>query len=230
MVRSCNTTLSRFRLFSNLRGAEVNSPILDVRAINPAVINSEVWTYSYDSNGNVSSIVSSTGERIYGYDNLNRLTQDTRGPTQTIEYDRNGNRTSDAIDAVTNTYDYVLNSNQLHTDPTGTVVHDAAGNRTSDHGGNRSFEYNNAGRLWKVYEGGQLKATYTYNAMGQRTRKVTANGTTVYHYDLNGNLIEETTETGEAKRDYVYMGSTPVAQIDINGGAGTLTYRHADYF
>ena len=92
---------------------------------NPVAINSEVWTYSYDANGNVDSIVSSTGERIYGYDNLNRLTQDTRGPTQTIEYDRNGNRTSDAIDAVTNTYDYVLNSNQLHTDPTGTVEHDA---------------------------------------------------------------------------------------------------------
>jgi len=197
--------------------------------IDPVAINSEVWTYSYDANGNVSSIVSSSGERIYGYDNLNRVTQDTNGATQTIAYDRNGNRTSDTIDPVTNTYNYVLNSNKLDTDPAGTVGHDAAGNRTSDQGGNRTFEYNNAGRLWKVYEGGQLKATYTYNAMGQRTRKVTAQGTTVYHYDLSGNLIEETTDTGTAQRDYVYMGSTPVAQIDINAGVDTLTYLHTDH-
>ena len=37
------------------------------------------------------------------------------------------------------------------------------------------------------------KAAYIYNAMGQRTRKVTPdaeNGsTTIYHYDLNGLLI-----------------------------------------
>ena len=97
---------------------------------NPAAINSEVWTYDYDTNGNVNSIVSSTGERIYVYDTLNRLTEDTRDTTQTLQYDRNGNRTSDSINALTNTYHYVLNSNQLDTDPAGMVVHDAAGNRT----------------------------------------------------------------------------------------------------
>jgi hypothetical protein len=73
---------------------------------------------------------------------------------------------------VTNNYSHLLNSNQLDTDPPGTVARDAAGNCNSDRGGNHTFEYNNAGRVRKVYDGGQLVATYTYNAMGRRNRKV----------------------------------------------------------
>jgi len=197
----------------------------------PIAIDSEVWSYVYDSNGNVDSITASDGSIVYTYDALNRLTEDTRPAhsTETIDYDRNGNRTGKTIDAITDTYNYLANSNTLDTDPAGQITHDPAGNRTRDQGGNRSFEYNNAGRLWKVYTGGQLTATYTYNAQGQRTRKVTSSGTTVYHYDLNGTLLSETTETGAPLRDYVHMNGVPVAQIDTDGTIDTLSYLHTDH-
>jgi len=198
---------------------------------NPISIDAETWTYAYDANGNVESILSSTGDHIYTYDALNRVIEDTR-PSQsreTINYDRNGNRTGKTIDAITDTYNYIANSNKLDSDPVGQVTHDAAGNRISDQGGNRTFEYNNAGRLLKVYEGSTLNAEYVYNAQGQRTRKITPSGITVYHYDLAGNVISETTETGSPIRDYVYMGSIPVAQIDTDGTTDTLSYLHTDH-
>ncbi len=50
----------------------------------------------------------------------------------------------------------------------------------------RELVYNNAGRLYQVFENGVLKAGYVYNAAGQRTRKTT----------------------------YQSDGMTPVAQID----------------
>ena len=198
---------------------------------NPVSIDSELWTYSYDANGNVENITSSAGNKLYGYDALNRLTEDTQGEqsTQAIVYDRNGNRASHSIDAIVNSYGYITDSNKLTTDPLGSVEHDAAGNRTSDQGGTRTFEYNNAGRLYKVYEAGQLVATYIYNAQGQRTRKTTNAGTIIYHYDLFGNLVSETTQNGNAVRDYVYMNSVPVAQIDTAGTTDTVSYLHTDH-
>jgi RHS repeat-associated protein len=83
--------------------------------------------------------------------------------------------------------------------------------------------------LWKVYEGGQLIATYIYNAQGQRTRKITDTETIVYHYDLSGNLISEITDTGDAIRDYVYLNSVPVAQIATDGSTDTISYLHTDH-
>ncbi len=124
---------------------------------------------------------------------------------------------------------YLPNSNQLDTLGGGSIGHDLAGNRTSDQNGNRTFEYNNAGRLFRVYEGTTLIATYTYNYQGQRTRKVTQNSTTVYHYDQNGSLISETDESGAPIRDIVYRNTVPVAQIDTNLTTETITYLHSDH-
>ncbi len=76
------------------------------------------------------------------------------------------------------------------------------------------------GRLWKLFDNGQQKAQYTYNASGQRTRKTLADGTeTVYHYDSQGRLIAETSQTGQPLRDYIWADDRPVAQIE--------TYRDA---
>ena len=194
-------------------------------------IDSETWIYTYDANGNVDTIDSSTGSTIYGYDALDRLTSDDL-PTQaadTLGYDRNGNRTT-ITDGVSSTNSiYLPNTNQLDTLGAGTIGHDLAGNRTSDRNGTRTFEYNNAGRLFKVYEGGALIATYTYNYQGQRTRKVTASGTTVYHYDLNGSLISETDELGAPIRDIVYRDTVPVAQIDVGLTSESIVYLHSDH-
>ncbi len=94
---------------------------------------------------------------------------------------------------------------------------DPAGNTLSDHGGQRTFQYNQRGRLWKLFGNGQLKAQYTYNASGQRTRKTLADGTeTVYHYDSQGRLIAE---TSQPLRDYIWADDRPVAQIETHRDA-----------
>ena len=58
-----------------------------------------------------------------------------------------------------------------------------------DDGQGRTYTYDNAGRLAQVFNQGTVVATYVYNAEGRRTRKETPQGTTLYHYDINGNLI-----------------------------------------
>jgi YD repeat-containing protein len=93
----------------------------------------------------------------------------------------------------------------------------------------RELVYNDAGRLKTLFEAGVLIATYTYNAYGLRTRKVTGAGITLYHYDLSGRLIAETEADGMPIRDYIWQGNTPIVQIDVEGGIDTVTYLHSDH-
>ena len=193
-------------------------------------MDSETWTYTYDANGNVDSIDTDSGTAVYGYDALDRLTQDARPgqPAHSLSYDRNGNRTAISDGTGTTTSHYRPNSNRLDTLGGTPITRDPAGNRTSDQNGNRTFEYNNTGRLHKVYQNGTLVATYTYNHQSQRTRKITPGGTTIYHYDQNGNLISETDGSGNPIRDIVYRDTVPIAQID-SGPIETVTYLHTDH-
>lgn len=93
-----------------------------------------------------------------------------------------------------------------------------------------AYTYNNAGQLSEARLSGMLQASYLYNAQGQRTRKSTASGTTVYHYDLKGRLIGETRSDGTMLRAYVWTGEAPLAQIDRNLlGQETVVYLHADH-
>jgi len=93
----------------------------------------------------------------------------------------------------------------------------------------QSLTYNHANRWYELYEAGELVAQYIYNAQGQRTRKVTDSGTTIYHYDLAGTLISETTETGELIKDYLWLNSVPIAQIGQQENNAQLNYLHTDH-
>ena len=192
-------------------------------------------SYSYDANGNVLNITKPDGIHSYGYDALDRIVNDAQPSIDVIglNYDANGNRTSDTQGAESNVYGIGAGSNRLDAVNGQTVSRDVAGNTLADSspltGGTRTFEYSKANRLFKVYEAGGLVATYTYNALGQRTRKVTPTGTTVYHYDLQGQLIAETQADGRPIRDVVWQGIEPVAQIDVDGANETVTYLHTDH-
>ena len=52
--------------------------------------------------------------------------------------------------------------------------------------------------------------------------------TTLYHYDLAGQLIAETQADGTPVKDYLWAGSLPVAQVDTDGATDTVSYLHAD--
>jgi len=187
--------------------------------------------YVYDLKGNLIQLDDDARMSQYVYDELDRLVQDALfgTPVTNFVYDPNSNRLSQNQGTVTNSYIYNANSNVLANIDSATIGRDASGNRVSDRNGARTLTYNNASRLYQVLENGQVVATYTYNALGQRTSKVTTQATTTYHYDLEGRLISETNAAGNAQRDYVYIDGVPVAQIGNDGTGENVLYLHSDH-
>jgi len=187
--------------------------------------------YQYDANGNVLGILGTSQNSSYHYDALDRVTSDQWineliNQSLAFGYDANGNRTSVNLDGSTASYNYVANSNRLNSIDGRPIELDAMGNTLSD--GNRRFEYNGSGRLIALYVDGKLRASYRYNAQGLRTHKFTNMGNgnsasttaTLYHYDLNGELIAETTANGEDNKTYVWSNGQPLAQFTVEGHAG----------
>lgn len=189
--------------------------------------------YTYDANGNV--VARSDAETAdYQYDSLDRLSQELR-LTDILDftYDANGNRLTRALNGASETYTYAPASNQLTGIDGTSVVLDATGNTLSDQNGTRTFTYNQAGRVSEVSQSGQPMGSYVYNYLGQRTRKVTQNGsaTKVFHYDLLGNLIAETNASGSSMSQYIYADATPVGLIpgSVNSGGEASLIGYWDF-
>ena len=179
----------------------------------------ETRTYGRDLIGNITSITYGGAARNYGYDAINRLTSE---PGQSFGWDGNGNRTSDA----TGSYSYTSSTNRLTASPVGSVGIDAAGNTTMV--GARTYTYSDEGRLNQVLNGGAVVGTYRYRADRLRASKTTGSGTTLFHWDAAGNLLEETNTAGVATRGYAWLNSVPIAQWTGTGPVLPL-YLHADH-
>lgn len=141
-------------------------------------------------------------------------------------YDANGNR--DTIDDGTTTVNYSISSNSNNLTAIGgsPIGRDAAGNRVSDMAGVRTFAYSDSGRLERVDMASVTMGSYVYNGHGQRTKKDTGTDEIVYLYDLDGSLLAEYTSAGVHIRDYVWMDSAPVAQIEAGEVFRYLHYDH----
>ena len=185
--------------------------------------------YSYDANGNVLSRNTQAANHSYQYDSLDRLTEDlTDGLGLDYTYDSNHNRLTEDDQVQTAQYTYEAASNRLNSIDTAVLDYDLAGNMIDD-GNNRTFAYNDANRLFQLFDNGNLSATYTYNAQGLRKQKITATETIVYHYDLSGQLISETQQDGSPIRDYIWQDALPMAQIESDVASDTVTYLHSDH-
>ena len=187
-------------------------------------LGSDTRSFSYDANGNLTqrSFPQETG--AYGYDALDRLSTETLPSTANhFGYDPNGNRLTDGL----NPYSYSPASNRLSRAFGKDLTLDAAGNTTLDASG-RSYFYTAAGTLAQTKVGTKLKGSYTYDHRNLRTRKKIGSATTVYHYDLNGQLLLETTATGSVTRAYLHDDHTPIAQIDRVSSTDTLITLHPD--
>lgn len=95
----------------------------------------------------------------------------------------------------------------------------------------KDVTYDAKQRVRTLSVGGQLKAEYRYDARNLRTKKTlydTGGNVTeeiYYHYDQNGLLIGESDAQGQVRREYVYLGRMPVAQIDIDAqGQESIVY------
>ena len=75
-------------------------------------------------------------------------------------------------------------------------------------------------------ENGPLVATYTYNGIGQRIKKVAGGPTRIFHYDQMGHLIAETGQNGQMISEYVYLGNQLLAMIKPGDA---VYYYHNDH-
>jgi RHS repeat-associated protein len=189
------------------------------RLIHQHTGNVDLRGYGFDAVGNMTSKQTLAESDQFSYDTLNRLsaeqrTQGTSALSNGFSYDPNGNRLSENRDGTSTALKYLPNSNRLIGIGASTLTLDAAGNTTSDTVGARKFYYSAAGHLQWISQYGVPIAGYLYNALGQRTGKLTLQGITLYHYDIFGRLISETTIGSQPSRDYVWAGTVPFAQID----------------
>jgi len=126
-----------------------------------------------------------------------------------------GGRTSATVGGLTDTYTTVASSNRLTSisgGTTRTLAYDAMGNITGD--GVFTATYDARGRLSTIKVGTGANTTYTYNGPGQRIGKSGGPaGTVNYVYDDNGQLLGEYDSSGNATREYVWLGPMPLAVL-----------------
>ena len=128
----------------------------------------------------------------------------------------------------TENYNYMTGKDWIQATNDGTVnyqyAYDANGNIISD--GRFTYQYNENNQLVKVSDTSTVLGEYTYNGKGQRVKKVADGRTTIYHYDLTGNLIQETDQEGEVIASYIYAGTNRLAMVKPDG---SIYYYHNDH-
>ncbi|SDG71496.1 RHS repeat-associated core domain-containing protein [Pseudomonas benzenivorans] len=206
-------------------------------------------TYGYDANSNIESLQNGLfSDLLYGYDELDRLTQEEQANLrQEYNYDAVGNRTEKTVttldngqvqNGTTTTLSYAANSNRLTQIDGQAVTSDAAGNLIQDRS-NRELEYDAQGRLAMAKISGNVVAEYRYNALGQRTHKITDTTVVTFLYGPDGQLLGESRYSlGGVKLSsqyYLWLDSMPIGGLTLNfDAAGAVTsstafYLHADH-
>ena len=180
-------------------------------------------SYTYDHKGNLLYTQEPNtpwANQYFNYDLLNRLTR-ARGPYGTIDYtyDKVGNRLTRTIDGQSDTYSYIPETSKVQgitgTNPVA-FTYDGNGNVTGF--GSKALVYNQNNRLVRVEEGSDVLGEYTYNGLGQRVSKVVDGVTTIFHYDFDGNIIGESSPEGVFSAEYLYLGSSRTAKVDVSTG------------
>ncbi|CAM8819996.1 RHS repeat protein [Burkholderia pseudomallei] len=188
-----------------------------------------------DAMGDITAIGNSPGANpateTYSYDPLYRLTAITEaggGTLESVTYNQTGDRLSKAGSGLaTGIYSYNPNTHQLIATGNAARTVDANGNTTaiSQAGSTYGFGYNTRNRMTAVQLNQSTVATYTYNADGERVAKA-ANGTIErYNYGPGSQLLSE---YGASNREYVYLGSIPVANLDTQGTTTSVVYVTSD--
>ena len=191
--------------------------------------------YTYDANGNITAVKTTTNENgisvekttNYTYDTANQLIREDNqaaNKTWTWEYDDAGNilyrkeyaYTTGTLGSVVSTDTYTYGHNQwgdLLTAYNGAATgYDSIGNM----GNNRGWTYTwTHGRELATISDGNITWMNTYNADGIRTKRVSSNGTT-YNYVYNGSSLSQMTVGGNTL-NFAYDASGSPMAVVYNG-------------
>jgi YD repeat-containing protein len=190
-------------------------------------------TFSYDSNGRISSASDTAGRSVsYSYSVDGHLAQQTNADGSTVSYQYDGSGNLVSIGATTVTYagdpgymyvssvttaDGVSRQYDLPQSPTQI-------RRTNGSGDAAMYVSNAAGLLQSVTDANGNRISYTYDAAGHRTSAVNGAGETAkFTYDSNGNLTGVTDAGGNRwLATYTTVG---LAQLtDANGNIWAFKY------
>lgn len=190
--------------------------------------------YNYDENGNITHInrLDPEQSQSFSYDALDRVVGEQRGinseqsTSVSYSYDATGNRIGKTGLKKAKTYTYSPNTNRLTHINRQALIYDERGNLLEDRGGKRAFSYDVTNRMTGYYKRGKLKASYSYNAFGQRVSKTIhrpAKKNDTYRslhfsYTPHGKLLSEfgrnSRNARTFTREYVWLGNKPLAQIE----------------
>ncbi len=184
------------------------------------------FVYSYDDNGNITSITQGTTSISYVYDTANRLTRENNqvtNQTVTYEYDVWGNILNKKIYAYTTAtnpgtptgminyaYGNTAWGDQLTSYAGQTISYDSMGNPTTYRGYTMTWR----GKQLTSASNGTVSATFEYNEDGLRQKKTVNNISTDYYY--NGSVLIGM-QRGSTKYLFSYDASGNVVSVKYNG-------------
>lgn len=200
-------------------------------------------TYSYDGNGQTTSITDDDITTQYSFDSLLRLTQEASSQTREYQYDAVGNRLLTLLNQKTNQrFSYVANSNLQNSINKKPITLNALGQ--PEQANNKNLVWRADGALLQVLHttpAKQLTTTYGYNALNQRSSKIfssttLANGRTVttvsrYSYSPSGQLLYwawQRSDGAYGAQSYVWLGNQPVAFLKEQRRKYRWSYIHHD--
>ena len=194
--------------------------------------------YEFDEVGNLKKLRGANQadppKRLFGYDALNRLTENKDGVTNAVlqgyAYDKTGNRTSATIGASTTTYTYPATNHRLgQIGALATRVYDANGNTTSAPGTTtKNFVYGDHNRMTQAKNGTTVVMNYVYNGRGEQVRKYLGTANTYSLYDEAGHWLADYTNATTPTQQVIWMGDLPVGVIVGTGASQKLHYIEPD--
>ncbi len=190
--------------------------------------NNKSYSYTYDSDGNITSIsLNGSLRQSFTYNSSNELVRvddKVSNKSVTYVYDFVGNITSvktylyttGALGSPLTTQSYTYNSQNQRTD----LGYDASGNLTSLNG----YTFTWSGRRLTAAVNANTNISYTYNHNGIRTSK-TVNGTTTYYeVDENNNVVKQYELVNDAETNVIEF------VYDSSNSPIYFTYNNATYY